>query len=260
MRTRWWQHCNDALVRRTPYAFAKAIRKYGIDDWVTEILHLVANWDEATLLEIQEIARHKTYGRGGYNMTCGGEGILGVKRDPIVSERVAAMHRGRKRPKETGERIAARKNSRERTQSETEGHKRTSQINRTRPRSKVECAAIAKALLGHTVSAETRGKISASNMGKKMDPEIVARVTAKITGPNSRLAKRYIVTHLDGREEEILGLSHFCRKVGIFPNAARITIRFPGRTAKGMKFRPVEPVVIASYCQDVAAIEVPRSR
>jgi len=90
--------------------------------------------EDLLLLEVDLISQYGTFwaGGGGYNMTRGGEGGMGVtlngeqrkarsarnKRlwtDPSYRERIRAVHLGAKRPKETGEKISLAAKTRKRT-------------------------------------------------------------------------------------------------------------------------------------------------
>ena len=57
----------------------KAIRKYGFENFKVEVLNASNDPDELCELEIAAIREHNTFGKGGYNLTLGGEGALGTK-------------------------------------------------------------------------------------------------------------------------------------------------------------------------------------
>ena len=54
-------------------AIKAALKKYGEDAFKKELLHENVPLAELGKLEMMEIARHGTYGPGGYNLTEGGE-------------------------------------------------------------------------------------------------------------------------------------------------------------------------------------------
>lgn len=75
MERRFNKHVQDAK-RGSNQHFHRAIRKYGTDCWVSEILHECSQLDKAWSLEREMIAAHNTLTEG-YNMTEGGEGTKG---------------------------------------------------------------------------------------------------------------------------------------------------------------------------------------
>lgn len=81
------QHKNKAN-NNSQFAFHKAIRKYGWDNFEWEIIY--ESWDGEHCLTVMEpyfIAEYDSYGQNGYNMDTGGKkGMLGVKRKPLTEE------------------------------------------------------------------------------------------------------------------------------------------------------------------------------
>ncbi len=74
-RTRWLAH--QSLTRRgSMNAFHCAIRKYGPENFDGEVLTSAKTLEEAKDLESQLIRKFDTY-KNGYNMTLGGDGIIG---------------------------------------------------------------------------------------------------------------------------------------------------------------------------------------
>lgn len=76
MTKRFNKHVTDAR-RDSPYAFHRAIRKYGEDCWDSTVLAECASLHSAQLLEQEHILKYNTFGKGGYNMTAGGGGTIG---------------------------------------------------------------------------------------------------------------------------------------------------------------------------------------
>jgi len=70
------EHFWDASVGSSLY-FHKAIRKYGREDFKWETLVSSSNWRDALVLEIFFIREFQTFKTKGYNLTKGGEGLLG---------------------------------------------------------------------------------------------------------------------------------------------------------------------------------------
>lgn len=76
---RWKRHCLDAK-RGIGFHLHAAIRKYGEEQFVVEVLSTAQSLEEACQMECAAIARHGTFGERGYNLTIGGEGGMGAVR------------------------------------------------------------------------------------------------------------------------------------------------------------------------------------
>jgi len=73
-----------------------AIRKHGFENFKIEVLHDSIDPDELCELEIAAIRDLNTFGKGGYNLTLGGEGALGTK---LTEERKVDLVQSRARRK-----------------------------------------------------------------------------------------------------------------------------------------------------------------
>jgi group I intron endonuclease len=131
LRTRMQWHV--AMAKRGGgWCFHNAIRKYGTDAFEWSVLCECGD-GELDRLEREHIVIHGAKRPGGYNLTDGGDGVVG--RTPEVMERIAAFHRGRKRSAETRRRLS-------------------------------EAMAGKKTRLGAVLSDETKKKISESLVGR----------------------------------------------------------------------------------------------
>lgn len=191
---RFVEHCL-AAKRGSKFAFHAAIRKYGEDAWDTDVVATVESRDEAHELEVRHIAeRRATERKFGYNMTAGGDGIVGLER--------SADH----------------------------------------------CKAISESLKGHSVSNETRAKLSryrgerASFYGRKQSQEWrdkIAHIMATnhpmkgMRGEKSPFASTFIVTTPTGDEIEITGLSEWCRQNGLTHSAMSLVASGKRKHHKG---------------------------
>lgn len=99
---RSWHHA--AVGRGEGYCFHRALRKYGFDSFTWEVLHEGDDPVELDRLECESIARIGTKRPRGYNLTDGGDGVVG--RTPEVIAKIVAFHTGRKRSDETRRRIS----------------------------------------------------------------------------------------------------------------------------------------------------------
>lgn len=85
---RWRKHVEHALGKRDAGALYAALRKYGPDTFTREVLVEEEDWELLCNLERDAIKAHGTLSPGGYNMTIGGEGTVGV---PLSDEARAAI-------------------------------------------------------------------------------------------------------------------------------------------------------------------------
>jgi group I intron endonuclease len=139
---RWAAHLRDVRNGRRESAFHLAIRKYGADAFVREILYVCVNWREAIAVERGAIAAHRTLTPNGYNISVGGEGHIGAaSKGKTFSEahkehlrRLAAAMKGKKRNPESVEKGR-------------------------------------KSLMGHFVSQETRARMGAAQRGVPIHTE-----------------------------------------------------------------------------------------
>ena len=93
------------MGKRDAGALYAAIRKYGADSVGREVLALSDDWETLCQLEIAAIASHGTLAPGGYNMTLGGEGVIGPRDDRTRD----AISRGQKKRFERPEQRAMMK-------------------------------------------------------------------------------------------------------------------------------------------------------
>lgn len=101
-------HFCEAFTRRSPLLFHKALRKYGKDAIVWEILERSS--DARYLLKERESyyisALHTHYKEGhGYNMTYGGDGTLGFKFSSSQRKQLSESHKGYNMPQSQREAI-----------------------------------------------------------------------------------------------------------------------------------------------------------
>lgn len=66
---RWWQHCNSAQVHCDEYPIHNAIRKYGKDNFLFEVIEWTGNYDNR---EMELIKQYNSISPNGYNISKGG--------------------------------------------------------------------------------------------------------------------------------------------------------------------------------------------
>ena len=90
---RWSEHVYDAKRGRT--VLARAIAKYGPENFSIEPICGFRSWADAQAVEDALIRQHGTMAPTGYNSMPGGRGrSVGFKPSPEAIERSAAAHRG----------------------------------------------------------------------------------------------------------------------------------------------------------------------
>lgn len=83
-----------------------AIRKYGEENFVKVILEECENQEQLDDCEIKWIARLNCMDPNGYNLTAGGAHGRNFKVSDSTRAKISAIHKGRKRPKSTCQKIA----------------------------------------------------------------------------------------------------------------------------------------------------------
>lgn len=104
---RWRKHVEHAMGKRTAGALYAALRKYGPDSFVREVLAEEEDWNLLCNMERDAIKAHGTFAPAGYNVTTGGEGICGP-RDARVRAIISVAQKKRfARPGERAKALAA---------------------------------------------------------------------------------------------------------------------------------------------------------
>jgi group I intron endonuclease len=78
LSVRWSQHQNCAKQQTPRFLIHKALRKYGTDSFIVELVYTAESEEELSLAEMAFIYALKTQAPSGYNLTCGGEGAMGA--------------------------------------------------------------------------------------------------------------------------------------------------------------------------------------
>lgn len=143
-----------------------AIRKYGWDAFEHEILETDLTQDEAQRKEREYIELYQTNDRSkGFNLTAGGEGVLGLKMSEEVIEKLRKSHTGKKLSDETRKRMSESRLEYYRTHPHPEANmaliKRMAEINRGRVGWNK----------GKKLSEATKQKIREANIGRKASEE-----------------------------------------------------------------------------------------
>lgn len=104
-RKRWTEHVNEAMAnaRSGCRALNRAIRKHGAEGFVVTVLESGIAPEDLDARERHHIAKRKSFGKGGYNMTSGGEGATRLCQETL--ELMGAQKRAQWQDPETRERL-----------------------------------------------------------------------------------------------------------------------------------------------------------
>jgi group I intron endonuclease len=168
-KKRFRDHVRDARIGPKPdeSLIAKAIRKYGEDNFKFEVISIARTWDIGAMLE--KLARK--LGMGKYNRTEGGEGVTGMRHSDESKAKMAAAKLGKPREitEEHRAKLVANGKARKGVQKTEEHRANMSKARRgykLGPRPQEVKDKIAKTNTGKTHSPETRAKMKASALAR----------------------------------------------------------------------------------------------
>lgn len=110
LEERWNEHKCDALRKRDNRKFYNAIRKYGVDAWIYEILKENIESTDAKNQEIEFIKLFDSY-TNGYNSTRGGDGNNGIIMSAESNQRRSVALKGIKKSASTIEKFKNRRST-----------------------------------------------------------------------------------------------------------------------------------------------------
>ena len=101
-------HVYQATHNKTKYLLHKAIRKYGRDQFIIEVLYSSTNLIVLKNLESHYIKEQNTFYQTGcgYNMTEGGDGTLGYRFSEDAKRRIGLAHKGKPKSPEQREKMS----------------------------------------------------------------------------------------------------------------------------------------------------------
>ena len=153
LKERMIEHCKNSQL----LYIDRAIKKYGIQNFIVEVIEKCNNIDELNEREQFWIKYLNCKFPNGYNLTDGGKGSIGHSMPPKVLARLSELRKGRKIPPEKRAKISA----------SLKGKIFSDETK----------AKISAAKLGHHVSDETKAKLAAANRGKKASAETRAKMS-----------------------------------------------------------------------------------
>ena len=142
---RWSEHLEEARGARSSRALTQAIRKYGESAFSIQLLGEAEDWDSLCAAEVELIQLLGTKAPGGYNLTNGGDGAVGLCEEALarMREKCRKLRHSEETKKKISEAGLGRKHSEEAKAKISAGHS------------------------GKVLSEEHKEKLSAAKMGKK---------------------------------------------------------------------------------------------
>jgi len=169
LEERWNGHVKTAMVKKKDWILSKAIRKYGPDAFIKEVLEEHPDRKYTfDVLEPKYILEHNTFGENGYNMTGGSEGGIGHKHTEETRKRISLGLLGKPLSEKHRESIRLG-NLGKKMSEEAKEKMRLSRLGKN-------CSEETKQKLRLAMSEETKQKLRLANLGKKRPQEVVDRI------------------------------------------------------------------------------------
>jgi len=184
------EHLCHALLKKDNSYFHNAIRKYGKENFIWEIVAECNLLEELNRAEVKTIEKYNTF-ENGYNLTRGGEGSIGFKPSNETKRKMSGSHMGKTLSEEARRKI-----------SESQIGEKNYNFGRC-PTEETK-RKMSESHIGKIFSEETKKKIGESQRGEK-------NYMYGRRGNKSPKARKYIVITPDEKEIFIHGIRNFCR-------------------------------------------------
>ena len=188
IHTRWINHISSSKRNTTRIHLHAALRKYGHENFHQELLYESDSYDHILRMEQYFIELYDTY-TSGYNMTLGGEGIVGYTHTQQTRQKISESNKGQLVSKYQRECISRANKGKIHTQE-------------TRDK-------MSKSRTGKPLSSKHKESISKSHTGMKASKESIQNQR------ESRIKYMYIIYHPDGTITQTRFASDFCKKYNI---------------------------------------------
>lgn len=191
------RHCYDARAQRKEgSALHAAIRRYGAGAFSIEKIGEALDWPSLLAMERAAIALYATFVPTGYNLTLGGEGMLGLVKSEDTRRKIAAGNTGKRHTAEHRAKISAahkgkivsaesraKQSAARRGMRFTEEHRAAlAASHKGKSPSPEHMERLRLLALGRACKPETRGKIGAAQKGKAPNWDAINRAAAKNRG------------------------------------------------------------------------------
>jgi len=187
--------------------FNRAIRKYGKNNFEWGILEHCDSKEELDEMEFHYIKQYNTFGKNGYNLTYGGDGVIGYKHSEENKKKISNSNKGRIISIETRERMSEAQKNRSVISDET---RMKMSLNRK----------------GKKLTEEHKEKIRQAHIGKIRKPfsektlENMSKAKKGISNVKNR--KKYVITFPDKNKYIIKGLKNFCKMYKKYNNGFKL--------------------------------------
>jgi len=213
-------HISKSLSKKDNFYFHGAIRKYGKENFVWEIIAKCNSLEELNKTEVEMIEKYNAFG-DGYNLTEGGEGIAKFKHTDESRKKMSEARKGEKNH------MYGRPQTDEAKKKISESHKGKKSY-----------------MWGKHHTEGTKRKISDANKGEK------SYLYGKY-GDKHNMSQKYIITTPEGKEIFVHGLRDFCKnyKKDVLCSSTLIQVAYGKRNHhKGYKCKRLYEEVI--ICQN----------
>ncbi len=198
---RFKEHC----ASKKSYPIVQAIRKYGANNAVLEVLGRFDCFDALYAAEQAAIASHGSKSPNGYNLTDGGKGTFGLAASEERKRKISDANKGRKMPIEQRKKISEHNKTRDLSVQVAA----MAAANRGVKRSKEFGEKVRQRNIGRKVTDETREKMSASASKRRASEETKRRMSESIK--KSRGDKSFWFISPAGEKCEVRNMKEFCR-------------------------------------------------
>lgn len=174
--------------------FSRALRKYNKDNFKWEVIEECDSKEEMDEMEFHYIKQYNSFKPNGYNLTLGGDGVVGYKHTFETKKKLSDLNIGKKLSKETLLKLS-------------KAHKGFKHSEESKKK-------MSETRKGKKLSVVHKNRISNSHKGKKRAPftdEARRNMSLSKKGkPNFKNSKKYIITFPDGNKLFIENLNYFC--------------------------------------------------
>ena len=204
---RFKEHC----ASKKSYPIVQAIRKYGANNAVLEVLGRFDCFDALYAAEQAAIASHGSKAPNGYNLTDGGKGTFGLPASDERKRKIGDANRGRTLSIERRKRISEHNKTRDWSAQVAA----MAEANRGVKRSKEFVEKLRQRNIGRIITDEARQKMSASASKRRASEETKRRMSIsikKLKGDRS-----YWFVSPTGEKFEVLHMREFCKIHSLTP-------------------------------------------
>ena len=195
VEARWYEHKTLSRATSPKAIIHRALKKYGIENFLFEVLYEASSLRELRMVERGAVATHGTMTPLGYNATAGGQGAISSpeviakiresRKWYVISdetkEKISTTLRGRKIPLEVVEKIRAKNTGKKRSE---ECRRRLSAKHTGKKLTPEHVEKVACQLRGRKRPAHLIAKTVAKLIGKRHSPETKAKMSAARMGWN----------------------------------------------------------------------------